>query len=492
MNNPLKNVFRRPVRVRALLERFGLVQLEIERHAARLQEMVDDHIAMQRLLSETQKAQMDAMERTIAAMTRHHSAEQHETNMRIETISNFISEKMTALENTLNNLAQSRSAEQHETNVRVETISNYLYEKIPAIENAGNLAPSTGIATDKAFESRVENLIMQGTAERHQTNVRIETISNYLYAKVAALENATNNILKNQRHSVSGQNRDERAIRELSAHGLFIIGHARSGTTVLQEALNQSPDIFILGEANLQVHHDKVGFSAWYNAMHKDFKNPPSKNSVCPVYDEFDDGLDFMLKIRKEFKYVGDKLAFRHRKYGYEYDGAYNFFQKYFLKSHYVCTLRDPVSVLGSSLSMFSPEDLNDYAISYMDTLVFILNCYMTFDKCFVFVFEDISPKHFERLGESLGSDLSNAFSIYKRNHQEKDRYELPQGVVSKIIMQKLQKHYDNAASIFSNPQVRPSQPAVRKLHRQATRDLQLLLEPYKVQHEEVDIRDIA
>ncbi|WP_143288360.1 hypothetical protein [Calothrix rhizosoleniae] len=34
--------------------------------------------------------------------------------------------------------------------------------------------------------------------------------------------------------------------------GLFVIGSARSGTSILYEFLNLSQDIFLLGEANLQ------------------------------------------------------------------------------------------------------------------------------------------------------------------------------------------------------------------------------------------------
>src|SRR5204862_6445007 len=67
----------------------------------------------------------------------------------------------------------------------------------------------------------------------------------------------------------------------LEKQGLFVVGHARSGTSILMQALNTSPDIFLLGEANLYVEGLRIGFPRWFNDMHRQFGNTLGKGSYC-------------------------------------------------------------------------------------------------------------------------------------------------------------------------------------------------------------------
>jgi len=59
----------------------------------------------------------------------------------------------------------------------------------------------------------------------------------------------------------------------LSDRGLFVVGHARSGTTILLDALNSSRDVYCLGEANLHKTIEKTDFSIWFNTMHRSFRS---------------------------------------------------------------------------------------------------------------------------------------------------------------------------------------------------------------------------
>lgn len=68
----------------------------------------------------------------------------------------------------------------------------------------------------------------------------------------------------------------------IEKQGLFVIGAARSGTTVMQNALNDSCEIFLFGEP---VFHEDAGapdFSLRYNAMHRAWGNQENKSSFCP------------------------------------------------------------------------------------------------------------------------------------------------------------------------------------------------------------------
>jgi hypothetical protein len=64
--------------------------------------------------------------------------------------------------------------------------------------------------------------------------------------------------------------------------GLFVIGAARSGTTILQNALNHSPAIFLFGEPNLHLETGEGNFAARYNEMHRSWSNQKTKSTYCP------------------------------------------------------------------------------------------------------------------------------------------------------------------------------------------------------------------
>src|ERR1700722_5699340 len=71
--------------------------------------------------------------------------------------------------------------------------------------------------------------------------------------------------------------RPSRRWRKLGKQGLFIIGHMRTGTTVLQNALNESKDILLFGEANFHRDPGLSDFRTRYNRWHEENGNQPSK-----------------------------------------------------------------------------------------------------------------------------------------------------------------------------------------------------------------------
>jgi Sulfotransferase family len=220
-------------------------------------------------------------------------------------------------------------------------------------------------------------------------------------------------------------------IREgLSHNGLFVVGHARTGTSILQTALNTSPEIFLLGEANLHITHSKPCFAVWYRTMHESFHNPPSKSTSCPDPDDSTgDAWDVLLTLRQHYRLVGDKLAFRSRHLGYDFSGAFRFLQDYFTGAYIIGTLRNPRDVLASNGKMFRPDDINVYALSYLECLALEIDLVCTFDRATIFVHENIVPDTFTRLGNWLGCDLSDAYARYYEPHFSEPRHTVPDGL---------------------------------------------------------------
>lgn len=235
--------------------------------------------------------------------------------------------------------------------------------------------------------------------------------------------------------------RRERIQDQLAENGLFVVGHARSGTSVLHMALNTSPDIFLLGEANLHQHHAKSGFARWYRSMHESFSNLRTKGLSCPTPDDPEgDGWDVLLKLRRHYRFVGDKVAFRSRGLGYDFDGCFQFLQDFFPKAHIIGTLRHPRDVLASHALMFPEVGLAPAVVSYLECLALEIDLLATFDDAVILVHEHIEESTFIRLGEWLNCDLSHAYERCYELQFQGPRHAKPAGLGGDLL--ELCTHY--------------------------------------------------
>jgi hypothetical protein len=249
-----------------------------------------------------------------------------------------------------------------------------------------------------------------------------------------------------------------------SERGLFIVGHARSGTTVLQYALNSSQDIHIFGEANFQNHSENGEFAAWYNSMHESFGNPPAKGDRCP---DIRGNLESVLKeLRSRYRWVGDKVAFRHESLGYSFSKSYSYQYREFPLSVYILTMRRPSSVLSSNVEMFSPEDIQTYVDSILACLLHTVNMYLTFDRCLMLSYEEISPATFDCVADFLNTPLGCAYNEYDRSRQLK-RSGSPTDCFSER-MSLLSKMHEEVVDLVSPKSLRiANRSALRRIQRQ-------------------------
>ncbi len=216
------------------------------------------------------------------------------------------------------------------------------------------------------------------------------------------------------------------AIAEMDTQGLFIVGHARSGTSILMDALNSSTDIYMFGEANLHVSANRNDFVEWYNSMHRQFGNPEYKGTYCPEGgNESANGIDTIVSLARRFKYVGDKLAFNSETFGLDFEGFLPFAAKYFLRSTYLCALRNPLQTISSCLDLFqSGERTQDtvdlYADSYLRSIYLQLRVSMLFNRTYFLVHDRITESTFETLSKYLDVDLAEAWLFYDEKHLHK------------------------------------------------------------------------
>ena len=71
-------------------------------------------------------------------------------------------------------------------------------------------------------------------------------------------------------------------INDLEDRSIFIVGCARSGTTILWKALNCSDDIFLLSETNPYRNGWKANFVDTYNYKHERLGNQKQKSLYLP------------------------------------------------------------------------------------------------------------------------------------------------------------------------------------------------------------------
>lgn len=205
----------------------------------------------------------------------------------------------------------------------------------------------------------------------------------------------------------------------VSFPGIFIVGHARSGTSILLDALNSSKAIFMFGEANFHETHPRTDFRQWYNGMHEGFGNLRGKGTYCPALlgDEAS-GWDYLQQMSKSFRRVGDKVAFRDETLGYNFQRFFDFQTRHFFDSFHICIVRHPYTTLKSSFQMFGETDHMIYVRSYIKTILQILELYQTMPNVPILIHEMIDKNTFVLLSQWMDIDISHGIKFYEKSRQ--------------------------------------------------------------------------
>jgi hypothetical protein len=202
---------------------------------------------------------------------------------------------------------------------------------------------------------------------------------------------------------------------DLGKNGAFIVGPARCGTTVLQGALNSSPDLFLFGEANWAHRSDGADFADWYNAMHRDTNNnQPTKSTYCPrLLDRPATWRDYYNALAECYLFVGDKLALGPQHFGATASDQLEFFCRNFYLARYILTLRSPATTIASCLRVFTPTPAINWIVAYINAFLLIIDVLRNIRHTRMLFYEDVSPESFLALGQFLGVELKLAAAYY-------------------------------------------------------------------------------
>jgi len=207
-----------------------------------------------------------------------------------------------------------------------------------------------------------------------------------------------------------------------ASQGLFIIGAARSGTTILQNALNDSPDIFLFGEANFHTDPGTPDFAARYNAMHRSWRNQETKSSFCPpVLPQDSYWHAYFLRLARDHQLVGSKTVINPVRPDGWLDRLFAFHCEHFYTSRYIFTFREPVATLLSTrdlqvLLSGHTEGLPNIMRNYVDTVLLFVRMLRTLPNVRAVCHEDMDRATFDRLEGWLGVTLPGSHSYYDSN----------------------------------------------------------------------------
>jgi hypothetical protein len=136
----------------------------------------------------------------------------------------------------------------------------------------------------------------------------------------------------------------------IGPQGLFVIGAARSGTTVMQNALNDSRDIFLFGEPAFHEDSGTPDFAARYNDKHRTWGNQENKSSFCPrLFEDDAPWFVYLQHMATMYRYVGSKLVINPDDAQEACQAVFDFHCRHFYRARYVFTFRNPIDVLMST-----------------------------------------------------------------------------------------------------------------------------------------------
>lgn len=212
---------------------------------------------------------------------------------------------------------------------------------------------------------------------------------------------------------------DENSSRPLLRRALFVIGCAKSGTTILQNALNDSDEVFLFGEPDFHTDPGAPDFARRYNEMHRAWRNQPTKSTYCPALFENDaTWADYLLKLSETYKLVGAKIVLNPMTFLHDPDRIMNFYAREFYDAHFVFTFREPLYVAQSSRGFqeFTGGGVTPFemlAASFVAAVSLYICMLRNLPNVHVVFHENVTRRTFARLEQDLGVRLTRARRYY-------------------------------------------------------------------------------
>ena len=209
--------------------------------------------------------------------------------------------------------------------------------------------------------------------------------------------------------------------RSIARRCAFILGPARSGTTILAQIINANVRALLTTEANFYQAGSHPVFRDWYNHQHKSFKNQISKVSYAPnlTYPGEHEWWKWLARAADFFDVVGDKMAFIDHLMGPSDSSDFmSFFESRFFESRYLFVFRDPVQTVLSSAVLWNKDPL-----PLIRSWATFVKLWADFIRVFPFTMtilhSGLNESKIAEVGAFLGLDLSESSRLLDTREQK-------------------------------------------------------------------------
>jgi hypothetical protein len=188
---------------------------------------------------------------------------------------------------------------------------------------------------------------------------------------------------------------------------LFVLGHARSGTTILGRLLNSAEEVLLLGEAHLFESHWNSNFVSDFNGHHQRTKKVRSKGTRLPPQYAGMLPEAILQRLGEHYRWVGEKIAISPMSGlgARAASQALDYYQAYHLDASYVLTFRAPLPSLQSLHKLFPGVALAALLQGWMLSFVEIGAASNILQRVSLLPLELLSIASWERLQQKLGID---------------------------------------------------------------------------------------
>src|SRR5262249_24704671 len=197
--------------------------------------------------------------------------------------------------------------------------------------------------------------------------------------------------------------------RSIAKQCAFVIGPARSGTTILAQLINAHARAFLTTEANFYLAGAYPDFRQWYNLQHRTFGNQVSKSSYAPHLCAPGERAwwQWLSSAACHFELVGDKMAYTNVHIRRCLSGEFmSFFESRFFESRYMSVFRDPVQTVLSSAVLWNKEPR-----SLVSSWASVVKLWADFIRIFPYtttiLHAELNESKIDEIGQFLGLDLS-------------------------------------------------------------------------------------
>ncbi len=206
---------------------------------------------------------------------------------------------------------------------------------------------------------------------------------------------------------------------DLARRCLFVVGPARSGTTILTDALNHARSIYLLGEPDFHADPGTPGFANRFNTHRAQGGNQTTKGAYCPdFFDGAGTWAQTLDRLSKSYVFVGSKIATRTAATSEQIATILRFHSSHFYDSHYLFSFRQPKAIIVSSyyfqLALGGQASPVEHVIrNFVDTVGLFITMRRTFPNVQVVFHPDVTRETFATIGAAIGVDLSGAGDYY-------------------------------------------------------------------------------